>query len=1002
MKLVKKIVLWAAGFFLLFSIAGFFVAPPVLKSVLLKKLSESLHREVSVGKIKVNPYLLSISISNVRIKDVKKQETFVSFEELYIDASISSVFSRAAIVNELKIRNPYILIVRNEDGTYNFSDLLVTRKVVREETEAPKTKKKSEPFHFSVNNIIINGGRIEFIDKPKGVRHSVMDVNVGIPFISNVKYHVNTYVQPSFSAKINGAVYALQGKAKPFAVPREAHIDINIKNIGIAHYMAYIPVELNFILQSGTLDIASRVSFVQHEDKTPSLVISGDVALKDIVIDDMKKQNILRLPSFNIVVASLEPFLKSLRLSSVVVGKPELNIRRNREGVLNVAGLVKEKGPIQEAALKGASEVKKKRAAKPPPNKDKDEAFRASVDEFLIERGKCVFYDRAASHPLELIASDVNLTGEGFTTEKNKSGKLSLEMVLNKKGVISVKGPVTANPLTAVLDVNLKSIDIRHFQQYFTDRVKINVTSGNINAAGRLAVVSKDKGGISITYNGDALFSDFASVDKLYGEDFLKWKAFSVKGVEAGYGPVYAHIKGLSLADFYARVTLNEDGTLSLRKIIEDETPAVTGQSAEEQKKAEEPETNPTKTESETAKNLDRDFSVGSITLQGGTIDFMDRMIKPSYSVNLTEMTGRIGGFSLNLDKRADVELRGRIDNHVPLEIAGKINPARNNLFTDISVGFKDLDLSAMTPYSGKYMGYKIEKGSLSIDLKYLIDKRKLDSENRIFIDQLTLGDKVESPDATKLPLKLAIALLKDRNGRIELDVPVSGSLDDPKFSVFRIVIKVIVNLVVKAATAPFALLGALFGGGEELSYVEFDYGKEQLSPAASKKIDMLAKALYERPSLKLDIEGHADVDSDKEALKKDKFNRKVKTQKLNDMISKGIPAVPVDDVVVEKQEYQKYLTTAYKKEKFEKPRNMLGIAKGLPVPEMEKLMYVNTLVDDGDLRALAKQRASRVKDALLATGKVTTDRIFIVEPKSISPEKKEKLSSSRVDLRLK
>jgi hypothetical protein len=260
----------------------------------------------------------------------------------------------------------------------------------------------------------------------------------------------------------------------------------------------------------------------------------------------------------------------------------------------------------------------------------------------------------------------------------------------------------------------------------------------------------------------------------------------------------------------------------------------------------------------------------------------------------------------------------------------------------------------------------------------------------------------VESPKATKLPVKLAIALLKDRKGEIKLDIPVTGSLDDPKFNVWAIILKVLLNLIAKAATSPFSLLGSLFGAGEELSYVEFDYGSTEITEQNMKKIDTLVKALHDRPSLKLDIEGHVDLEKDKDGLIQYLFNKKIRAQKLNEMVKKGQPAVPVDEVKVEPPEYEKYLKMAYKEEKFPKPRNILGMAKDLPAPEMEKLMLTHIDIKEGDLRTLASQRAMKVKDAILKSGQVEPERIFILEPKSLAPQKKEKLKDSRVDFKLK
>jgi hypothetical protein len=319
-----------------------------------------------------------------------------------------------------------------------------------------------------------------------------------------------------------------------------------------------------------------------------------------------------------------------------------------------------------------------------------------------------------------------------------------------------------------------------------------------------------------------------------------------------------------------------------------------------------------------------------------------------------------------------------------------------------LTVRLKDIELSPLTPYASKYLGYTIEKGKLAMDLKYLIVKKKLDAENKIFFDQLTLGDRVESPEATKLPVKFGISLLKDRKGEIRLDVPVTGRLDDPQFSVFRIVLQVIGNLFVKAATSPFALISALTGGGEQLEFAEFEYGSAEVKDGTVKKLDTIAKALQDRPGIKLDVEGHVDMEKDREALKTLFFQRKIKTQKMKETAGKSQPSGSVDDIKIDPQEYERYLKKAYKEEKFPKPKNFLGLEKEIPVPEMEKLMLTHLPVEEGELRDLARQRAMKVKDFLVREGKIEPERIFLVEAKSLPPEKKENLKDSRVVFALK
>jgi hypothetical protein len=259
----------------------------------------------------------------------------------------------------------------------------------------------------------------------------------------------------------------------------------------------------------------------------------------------------------------------------------------------------------------------------------------------------------------------------------------------------------------------------------------------------------------------------------------------------------------------------------------------------------------------------------------------------------------------------------------------------------------------------------------------------------------------VDSPQATKLPVRLAISLLKDRKGEIHLDIPVTGSLDDPKFSVFSIILQVLGNLIAKAATSPFALIGAMMGGGQQLEYLEFDYGSTAVPGADEPKMSTLLKALKDRPGVSLEIEGHVDLEKDREGLKQLFFQRKLKAQKLKEIVKKGQTSLSVDEVKIEPAEVPRYLKLAYKEEKFPKPTNFIGMAKDLPNPEMEKLMLTNIVIREGDLRTLASQRAARVRDVLVRNG-IEGERLFIIEPKSLAPEKKDKVKDSRVDFRLK
>ena len=722
-----------------------------------------------------------------------------------------------------------------------------------------------------------------------------------------------------------------------------------------------------------------------YNDKPPSLALSGNATLRKIILDDLQNNKILHVPSLSINMTSVEPLIPNIHLAEIAIQSPELVICRDKKGEINLLNLVqkqtkKEKTIAKETTASAAT---------------KNTELKFRLDNFLIDKADITFIDDKPYQPANIHIVPLRLKAVNLSLEKGAQGDIDLALTLDKKSEISAQGTLGLEPLNANLALNVKNIGIRTFQSYFTDKVKIDVTRGAVSTIGNFSLATGKKGEPVIKYAGKVSVNNLASIDKAQSNNFLKWKDLSFDQIQAGYNPFFLHIKTISLADFYARIIINPDKTTNIQNIFSDD-------SKKEPEKKEPPARYGGKKQEANPPEKPADIKIGKIIFRGGNIDFHDNNIKPNYAANMLNMTGSITGLSSQDMTRADVALKGNLGHGSPIDIAGKINPLAKDLFADIKISFKDIELSPVTPYTNKYLGYPIIKGKLSFDVTYLVDKRKLESQNKVIIDQLTFGDKVESPDAIKAPVTLAVSLLTDRNGQINLDVPVSGSLDDPKFKVWPIIWQVLVNLITKAVTAPFALLSSLTGGGEELSFIEFDYGNTIITDESRKKITTIGKALYDRPALKLDIEGYIDPENDKEGFKKAELNHRIKAQKLKEMLSKGGEQIALEQIQLTTEEYEKYLKQTYDAGKFTKPRNFVGIAKKLPAAEMEKLLLNNIEVTDSDLRQLAVKRAQTVKELILQPGNVDASRVFIVEPKTLSPEKKEKVKDSRVDFKLK
>lgn len=954
----------------LYTAVGFVVVPALFKWILTKKLSEQLHRQVTIEDVDVNPYVLSSTVQGFAVKEPGGSEIFVSFDQLYTNLQMISLFKRAPIVRELRIEGLNVNIVRDSEGQYNFSDLI---KEKPSESQGPEPE--STPVGFSLNNIQLLHGRIHFLDAPKNRNHQVTDLNITAPFLSNLPYHIHTFVEPMFSAKVNERPVSFKGRTKPFADSVETVLEITLDDIDIPYYLAYIPLNWHATVLKGHLTTSASLSYMQYMDGPPTLSVAGEIFLKTLEIVDAEKRALVNFPLIHVSMAPSELMSKNFHLLKVLVQSPEVHIARDPSGELSIQSIIAKSEDDKE----------------PPRQESPATPLTVTLDEIGLKDGGFVFSDlflgasSETASPVTFEIQGINIAAQDISTVEGTKGKVHVACRLNGKAPLSAEAVIGISPLAADVDLTIEGVQVRWLEPYFTDQIRIMVTNGTLSTAGKLALSQSADKGLGGRYLGKAALSGFSSVDKLHADDFVKCGSLDLRDMDFGFNPSHIRIKEISLTDFYAGIIVGPEGKTNIQTVMK--------------KKKKEVEEAPPAAKKEGAVTP---VSVESITFEGGHISFLDRQIEPHYASDLVEMKGAIAGLSSEETATAEVLLEGKLDDHAPLEIRGKINPLAKDLLVDIVIALKDIDLSPMGPYAGKYVGQTLEKGKLFLDLKYLIEKRKLASENRVFIDQLTFGNRVESPDAVNLPVGLAVALLKDRNGEIHLDLPVSGRTDDPEFSLGRVIIQVLTNLLTKAATSPFSLLSAMLPGGEQFNALEFDYGSYPLTEETQQKLDAITEVLYERPSLRLDIEGHVDAEKDREGLRHYFFNNKLKALKLKKLAKKGTGHLSVDEVTIETDEYDKYLKKVYKAETFEKPKNALGLAKRLPVPEMERLILQHIEVSDNDLRLLSLKRAQQVKDYILQSGKIEPERIFLVQAKSLAPDKQTKLRESRVDLRLK
>ena len=717
--------------------------------------------------------------------------------------------------------------------------------------------------------------------------------------------------------------------------------------------------------------------------------------------------------------AGIDLLARRVTVGRLRLDQPELSLRRDEQGQVDIPG------GWQAAARPSAAAAAR----------DEQPPWQLSLGDLLIERGRVWFQDVHTVRPVDLGVQALRLRLQGLDwPARQRPFRFSLAAVLADTGSPSAFGapdaqaraPGTAaatdaaqvqaggvlglQPVRFEGDLTVERLPLQAFEPYFRAALPVRLARAELGWRGRIQASMPAGGGaqqLVLDAQGVAQVADLdlrsavataapagGEIDEQPGEQLLGWTLLQLQPlrvVRRAAEPWLVDIGEVALSDFYSRLVITEQGQFNLRDVQASgarplaRPPAAAAAAAAASTPVPVPAT-----AADAAHRAGPDTQapftlvVGSTRLSGGRVDFTDRFIRPNYSAELTELTGTIGRFaSSSPGELATVDLRGRVAGTGLLEMRGAFNPTANPLALDIQARTTDLELAPLSPYSGKYAGYGIERGKLSVDLAYKVaPDGTLQARNQIILNQLTFGPAVDSPDATKLPVRLAVALLTDRHGVIDLDLPVSGSINDPQFSIWGIVWKIVGNLLSKALTAPFALLGG--GGGEDTSRVAFLPGTAQWVQGSQPVLERIARALQDRPALQLTLSGHADAAAERQAIQAAAVDARLLSEHRREQARAGqaTDAASQTLAALTTEQRQRLLDRVYADAPIPgKPRNLLGLLKAIPAAEKRARLEAAVPVSEDVARELALQRALRLRDALMALG-LPSERLFLGAPK--------------------
>jgi len=817
------------------------------------------------------------------------------------------------------------------------------------------------------------------------------------------------------------AAETIEGAGTVSINPVRSAGEVKIAAVDVKKYLPYAEEFFRGQITAGKLAVTAPYSFSFLTNVIRAGVTNLTLQLADLEIKmPGAGETVTHLAEFELaqVEASLEE--RRARVGLLKANGGSLLARREQDGSLNLLGLLVPGGTNDTSAGPGT-------VAQPA----QTNGWTVSIDEIALNDYTVKVEDRFLPKPAALLLDQIELDLKGVSTLSSPTVTVAVSARLNETGTFAAQGVARLAPKSADFTLGLTNLDLRPFQSWLDQYLQVGIVSGALGTYGHLQYEPEATAKPHIGFHGDVWATNFLCTDELGFKELAQWELLSVTGIDCSFEPTQLKIAEVDWVAPKTTLLIGADRKVNLTMIRKPGAASLTNAIPQPVQDA--------VSIQPAAEAIP--VEIGLVKLDRAAFAFIDESLEPHASIGIQELSGTLKGLSSALNTTADVDLAGKVDEQSPFSVAGRINPLASNIFVDLVISNANTQLTPLTPYLEKYAGHPLAKGLLTTVLRYHVEGKELKAENKIEIDHLTLGARNNSPDAPSLPVKLAVALLKDSNGRIELDLPLHGRIDDPQFSLGPIVLKVLLNVITKAVASPFKLLGALVGGGEELSFVAFSPGTTNLVDGEGDKLTKLAKALAQRPTLNLEIEGAIDPVADREALAKLKLREHFKSNVLQGLAAKGKAPQSVETFQLSPDDYEQLLHAAFA-EKFGTNiaailrTNQLALAatnqaggavamKRAPKPKpplyrralayvglgkharksraekhlakadrlalremtpelMENLVAGQVEVTDDDYRALMNARARWVQDWLLQNGQVANERLLLVAPKPV------------------
>ncbi len=941
----------------LYSLLGFLILPGIALRVANQQLANYATTPATIQRIELNPFSLEVTLWGLIIGEPGKEQ--VGFERLYANLQIDSLWTKALHLSDIEIDKPKTEILFGKDGKLNLLGLF--KIPASEPTPADPDAK---PFPLRIERIKLASGYVHFQDarpsEPIEFLYDQLDFELK-----------NLSTLPEDSADMTLMAVGPGGGKLDWTgnfslIPLASEGKLKITDGKMKSFWPYVRDSVPLVLEDGIMNLSTDYK-LNLSKETELLLSNVAVSIAPFAIKAPDGRPLAKLERLDISETTVDLAKQQVVVGKIRSQKLETWAALEADGQLDWQKLFASQ-PSKPAAKANAEPASTPAAAdspKPdpaPPSKP----WQVLLKDVQLRNYQVHLADRKAQPAVALDVGPLNLDLQNFDSLNGSPFNLKLDTGVGKQGKITADGVVNLAPVSARLKVQTRDIDLRVAQSYINPFIRLELRSGMLGSD--LAVDLKSTEPLAFSVTGRAQVDQLHTLDTLKTRDFLKWQQLVLEGLNYQHGDSLS-IDKVNLFQPYVRFMINDDRTTNVDDLLIPQ-PADSGAKTAAAKPA--------------SKEKPLGIHVGGIAINDGSANFADFSLTPNFATAVQQLNGQIGTIDSRQAKPASVDIKGKVDRYAPVTIKGSVNPFDPMASLDIATSFKRVELTTLTPYSGKFAGYRIRKGRLNLDLHYMITKGQLKAENKVVVEQLQLGEKVDSPDAVSLPLKLAIALLKDVDGKISIELPVTGDLNNPQFSIMPIVWQTLRNLIVKAAAAPFKMIGGLVSGGgsEDLGTVSFAPGSSDLSKEAEGSLVKLSQALKERPALRLEIEGTAAASSDGPLIAEQRLEREYQYNYYK-MLQRRGDKVPAKASLLEVPDNEKgpLLEGIYRTRlKTQPPAEWKDLGKEERTVKMREGVIKFWSSSDVLLRELGQERASSIKDYLVDKGQLADDRVYFID----------------------